>query len=240
MIRVYALAPSQHPFQESQPISYRQQGRQQHTLMGCMCTALHCWQANLNTIFFVVLACRAKCKPYCMYVWTSCVVLGHPDAKRGPLSTRRCIVPSYERQALSDHQIQPAFGRNASFLLHRSSCHDSDALHLQALLAEKCTPCAYRLALPVLYWVTLCKVCFLQFLSLQKALLVFGTFTCANRHRAEERTCYEYQKTAAQSRTILESGGRARTSHTDRGKDQALGGFCVNRVAGLKKRVFGN
>lgn len=40
-------------------------------------------------------------------------------------------------------------------------------------------PCAYRLALPVLYWVTLCTVCFLQFLSLQNARLVFGTFTCA-------------------------------------------------------------
>jgi len=25
-----------------------------------MCTALHCWQANLNTIFFVVLACKQQ------------------------------------------------------------------------------------------------------------------------------------------------------------------------------------
>jgi len=31
-----------------------------HTLMACMCTALHCWQANLNTIFFVVLACKQQ------------------------------------------------------------------------------------------------------------------------------------------------------------------------------------
>ena len=28
------------------------------TLIGCMCTALHAWHCNLNTIFFVVLACK--------------------------------------------------------------------------------------------------------------------------------------------------------------------------------------
>ena len=28
--------------------------------MACMCTALHCWHANLNTIFFVVLACKQQ------------------------------------------------------------------------------------------------------------------------------------------------------------------------------------
>ena len=39
-------------------------------------------------------------------------------------------------------------------------------------------PCAYKEALPVLYWVTLCIWCFLHSLPLQNALLVFGTFTC--------------------------------------------------------------
>ena len=38
------------------------------------------------------------------------------------------------------------------------------------------SPCAYRLALPVLYCVTFMVMCFLQ--PLQNAFLVFGTFTC--------------------------------------------------------------
>jgi hypothetical protein len=37
------------------------------------------------------------------------------------------------------------------------------------------SPCAYRLALPVLYCVTFMVMCFLQ--PLQKAFLVLGTFT---------------------------------------------------------------
>jgi hypothetical protein len=37
------------------------------------------------------------------------------------------------------------------------------------------SPCAYRLALPVLYWVTFMVMCFLH--ALQKAFLVLGTFT---------------------------------------------------------------
>ena len=41
-------------------------------------------------------------------------------------------------------------------------------------------PCAYRLAFPVLYCVTLCIWCFLHALLAQKAFLVFGTFTCSN------------------------------------------------------------
>jgi hypothetical protein len=41
------------------------------------------------------------------------------------------------------------------------------------------SPCAYRLALPVLYWVTFMVMCFLH--ALQKAFLVFGTFTCGGR-----------------------------------------------------------
>ena len=40
-------------------------------------------------------------------------------------------------------------------------------------------PWAYSDALPVLYWVTLCMVCFWHSLPLQKAFLVFGTFTCS-------------------------------------------------------------
>ena len=39
-----------------------------------------------------------------------------------------------------------------------------------------CSPCAYRLALPVLYCVTFMVMCFLQ--PLQNAFLVLGTFTC--------------------------------------------------------------
>ena len=30
------------------------------TLIGCMCTALHCWQESRSTIFFVVLACKVQ------------------------------------------------------------------------------------------------------------------------------------------------------------------------------------
>ena len=41
-----------------------------------------------------------------------------------------------------------------------------------------CTvPCTWTESRPFLYWVTLCNVCFLQFLALQKVFLCFGTFT---------------------------------------------------------------
>ena len=58
-----------------------------------------------------------------------------------------------------------------------------------AIHSSWAAPCAYRLALPVLYCVTLCTVCFLQFLSLQKARLVFGTFTCAHAQRPQFSRC---------------------------------------------------
>ena len=38
-------------------------------------------------------------------------------------------------------------------------------------------PCAYNEALPVLYWVTLCRVCFLHSLLLQYVLRDLGTLT---------------------------------------------------------------
>ena len=46
-------------------------------------------------------------------------------------------------------------------------------------------PWAYSDALPVLYCVTLCMVCLRHSLPLQKARLVFGTFTC-NQQRAHQ------------------------------------------------------
>ena len=45
-------------------------------------------------------------------------------------------------------------------------------------------PCANRLALPVLYCVTLCAACFLHFL--QYVFLPFGTFTCAQDARRRQ------------------------------------------------------
>jgi hypothetical protein len=52
----------------------------------------------------------------------------------------------------------------------------SNAAMSHIALPHPHAPWAYREALPVLYWVTFIIICFLH--PLQKAFLVFGTFTC--------------------------------------------------------------
>lgn len=53
-------------------------------------------------------------------------------------------------------------------------------------------PWAYRLAFPVLYCVTLCIWCFPHSLPLQKARLVFGTFTCTTcTHQLQKQPIME-------------------------------------------------
>jgi hypothetical protein len=50
---------------------------------------------------------------------------------------------------------------------------------------SKNSPCAYREAFPVLYWVTFMVMCFLQ--PLQKAFFVLGTFTWAAAEQEQTR-----------------------------------------------------
>jgi hypothetical protein len=53
------------------------------------------------------------------------------------------------------------------------------------------SPCAYRLALPVLYCVTFMVMCFLH--PLQNAFLVLGMFTCAHSHDGQPlQRCRQY------------------------------------------------
>ena len=155
-----------------------------------MCTALQTWHCNRKTIFFVVLACKST-KHVRPARHISTMNLLYPQANKvvrrqryidtESVSHCQTTVPFCGTLALSDLHILTASCRTAAFLQATSPlrhlCYCCNELSYW-ICWSRTIPCAYRLALPVLYCVTLCMVCFLQFLSLQKARLVLGTLTC--------------------------------------------------------------